>query len=525
MAWLYVRLKARLVRNRLRKAGGWATLAFIGIWSLAFGVGSIMGLLGGVVARLVGGESTSALFTLAGIAWLVGPVAAAALDETIEPRRLELLPITPAQMSWGLLAASFLGPGALVTILFVVGVAVGSSPDWLSLIPTMAAGAAFVVWCIASARWVTTLLTDLLRSRAGRDIAVVGAAVLGGGSAFASTFLSNGSGNPLPGLAALGRVSVYLPPGALGRALGLLADGEWALGFALLVYGLAAIALVMLGWQRSLVSLSTRAPGRASDTVARGGHSPLVPRLLSGWPAPQAATAGKELRYLRRDPRFRSQAVGLAVALAALGLGAGRMLFGTEYSPFLAVIVAWMAASTTGFNQFGFDDRSFWGYLVTGVELRRVLVGKNLAVVLVGLPVLALVAVVLAVLVGDARHLLSAVLAGAAILAVWLAVGNVVSVLGAYPLPESNLFGSRNVSGSALFASLGGLLAAGFLSLPVAALVVAPLLIWGTWQGLLGATVAVVIGLLIHRLSLRVAGSLLESRALRLVEVLDRPPV
>jgi ABC-2 type transport system permease protein len=525
VAWLYLRLKARLIRNRLRKAGGWATLAFIGIWSLALGVGSIMGILGGVVARLVGGEGTAALFTLAGIAWLVGPVAAAALDETIEPRRLELLPITPAQMSRGLLVASLLGPGALVTILFVTGAVVGSSPDWLSLIPSVAAGASLVIWCLASARWVTTLLTDLLRSRAGRDIAVVGAAVLGGGMAFASTFLSTGNGDPLPALTGFGKVAVYLPPGALGRSLGLLADGEWVLGLALLVYGWAAIALVMIGWQRSLFRLSTRAPGRASERVARAGHTPLVPRLLSGWPGPQAATAGKELRYLRRDPRFRSQAVGLAVALAALGLGAGRSLFGTEYSPFLSVIVAWMAASTTGFNQFGFDDRSFWAYLVTGVELRRVLLGKNLAVVLMGLPVLVLVAIVMAVLVGDARHLLSAVLAGAAILAVWLAVGNVVSVLGAYPLPESNLFGSRNVSGSALFASLGGLLAAGLLSLPVAALVVAPLLLWGALPGVVGAAMAVVVGVLVHRLSLRVAGSLLESRSLHLLEVLDKPPV
>jgi len=525
MAWLYLRLKARLIRNRLRKAGGWATLAFIGIWSLAFGLGAILGLLGGVVTRLAGGEGAAALFTLAGIAWLVGPVAAAALDETIEPRRLELLPITPTQMSWGLLAASFLGPGALVTILFVLGVVVGASPDWLRLIPALAAGLAFVVWCLASARLVTTLLTDLLRSRAGRDIAVVGAAVLGGGSAFASTFLSNGSGDPLPALAGFGRVSVYLPPGALGRGLVLLAEGEWLIGLGILAYGLAAIAVVMLGWQRSLLRLSTRAPGRAAEPVAKAGHSPLVPRLLSRWPGPQAAIAGKELRYLRRDPRFRSQAVGLAVALAALGLGAGRMLFGTEYSPFLAVIVAWMAASTTGFNQFGFDDHSFWGYLVTGVDLRRVLLGKNLAVVLVGLPGLILVAAVSAVLVADARHLPSAVLAGAAVLAVWLAVGNVVSVLGAYPLPESNLFGSRNVSGSALFASLGGLLAAGVISLPVAALVVVPLLIWGTWQALVGAMLAVIIGLLIHRLSLRVAGALLENRALRLLEVLDRPPV
>jgi ABC-2 type transport system permease protein len=524
VARLFLRLKARLIRNRLRKAGAWATFAFIGIWSLAFGVGAIVGLLGGVVARLVGGEAIAALFTLAGIAWLVGPVVAAALDETIEPRRLELIPISPMQMSWGLLAASLLGPGALVTLLFVVGVVVGASPDALTLIPTVLTGMAFVVWCLVSARWVTTFLTDLLRTRIGRDLAVVAAAVLGGGSAFASTFLSSGT-DPLPALNGFGRVSVYFPPGALGRSLGLLAEGEWLSGLVLLAYGVAAIGLVMWGWQRSLVRLATRGPGRVSRSVARSQNSPLVPRLLMSWPSAVAATAGKELRYLRRDPRFRSQAIGLAVALAALGVGAGRMLLGTEYSPFLAVVVAWMAASTTGFNQFGFDDRSFWAYLVTGVDLRRVLAGKNMAVALVGLPVLALVAIVAAALVGDARNLLSALLAGMAVLAVWLAVGNVVSVLGAYPLPDGNLFGSRNVPGSALFASFGGLFAAGALSLPVGALVAVPLLVWGTWQGLIGAILAAVIGLSIHRLSLSIAGGLLENRALRLLEILDKPPV
>ncbi len=525
MARLFLRLKARLIRNRLRKAGAWATLAFVGIWSLAFGVGVILGLLGGIVARLVGGEATAALFTLAGVAWLVGPVVAAALDETIEPRRLELIPISPTRMSWGLLAASLLGPGALVTLLFVVGVVVGSSPDLLTLVPTVVAGLAFVIWCLASARWVTTLLTDLLRTRVGRDLAVVVAAVLGGGSALASTFLNPGTGDPLPVLSGFGRVSMYLPPGAMGRSVGLLAEGEWPLGLALLAYGLVAIGLVMWGWQYSLLRLSTRGPGRLSKSTARAQNSPLVPRLLQTWPSPLGATAGKELRYLRRDPRFRSQAIGIAVALAALGVTAGRTLIGTEYSPFLAVVVAWMAASTTGFNQFGFDDRSFWGYLVTGVDLRRVLAGKNLAVALVGLPVLSFVAIGAAALVGDARNLLSALLAGVAVLAVWLAVGNVVSVLGAYPLPESNLFGSRNVSGSALFASLAGLFAAGVLSLPVAALVAVPLLVWGTWQGLIGAIVAAVAGLGIHRLSLTVAGGLLQSRALRLLEVLDKPPV
>jgi ABC-2 type transport system permease protein len=234
---------------------------------------------------------------------------------------------------------------------------------------------------------------------------------------------------------------------------------------------------------------------------------------------------GKELRLMRRDPRFRSQAAGLAVALAALGLGAGRFLIGTEYAPFLAVVVAWMAATATGFNQFGLDDRSFWAYLVSGVDMKLVLKGKNLAVALIGMPVLVVAAAVTAGLVGDVRHLPSAILAGGAVLTLWLAVGNVVSILGGYPLPESNLFGNRNVSGSILLASLGGLLAAGALSTPLAALVVLPLALGGAGAGLLGALAALGAALMIYRLSLRVAGGLLESRALRLLEVLDKPQV
>ncbi|MDP3984838.1 MAG: hypothetical protein Q8Q52_07555 [Acidimicrobiia bacterium] len=526
MARLFLRLKIRLTRNRLRKAGAWAAVAFIGLWLLATLAGSIFGLLAGVVTRVAGGPGTAALFTLAGIAWLVGPVVAAALDETIEPRRLELLPISPTTMTWGLLAASVVGPGAFATALFTSGALIGAAPALTTFIPSLVAGVVFLLWCLVSARFATTLLSDLLRTRRAREVAVLAAAVLGGGSVFASTFLTGDRGDPLAALAESGRIATWFPPGALGRAIILLADGEWGLGLGLVAYGVGATSLAMLGWRWSLARLTSRAPGGVSAGKALSAEFPLMPRLLQGLGGrPVLATVGKELRYLRRDPRFRSQAIGLGVALAALGFGVGRFLLGTEYAPFLAVVVAWMAASSTGFNQFGFDDRSFWAYLVSGVDMRRVLRGKNLAIAMVGLPVLVMLALGAAVLTGDFRHLLSAILTGGAVLAVWLAVGNVVSILGAYPLPESNLFGNKNVSGSVMLASLGGLAAAGVLTAPIAAMVALPLVLGGAWQGLIGSVVAAVLGLLLYRLSVSVAGGLLDSRSLRLLEILDKPQV
>ena len=227
---------------------------------------------------------------------------------------------------------------------------------------------------------------------------------------------------------------------------------------------------------------------------------------------------------MRRDPRFRSQAVGLVVALAAIGFGAGRFLMGTEYAPFLATVIAWMVAST-GFNLFGMDDRSFWAYVVSGVDLRRILAGKNLALALIGVPAVGFVAVLMSLLAGDVSHLATAILAAVSVLAVWLGVGNVTSVMGAFPMPESNLFGNRSTSAAAGAVALVGVMAAGALTVPLAAAVGLPAVTLGPWQGLIGAVVSVGLSWLAYRLSLKVAGGLLEARAQRILEVLDKPPV
>ena len=111
---------------------------------------------------------------LVGLGWLVIPVVAAALDETVDPRRLELLPLSRGRLAAGLLAAAAIGPGTVITVLAVAGAVdlVGGRAgqhrphrrrpgccSWFGAWPRPA--------------WSTTFLTDLLRSRRGRDVAVV----------------------------------------------------------------------------------------------------------------------------------------------------------------------------------------------------------------------------------------------------------------------------------------------------------------------------------------------------------------
>jgi ABC-2 type transport system permease protein len=523
----FFRLKLRLTRNRLRRSGTWGVIGFILIWLGAAVMGFLLGLVAYAAGYLWGGDGLALVLSLVGLGWLVIPVVAAALDETVDPRRLELLPLTRSRLAAGLLASAAIGPGTIITAMAVVGAAVWSFTGLPSLVPIVVAGLLFVVWCLASSRLVTTLLTDLLRSRRGRDVAVVAASL-----AIGTAVIIVNLYRPTPGdfpdeklrIGSLGTLAGWTPAGAAGAAMSDFGEsGNSGTGLARVAYVVAATGIVVWLWQVVLGRLSTRtATSGRVRTV--GGVVSLVPRIFRGRSGPVYVTAGKELRYMRRDPRFRSQAVGLVIALAAVGFGGGRFLLGTEYAPFLATVIAWMVAST-GFNLFGMDDRSFWAYVVSGVDLRRILAGKNLALALIGVPAVGIVAVLMSLLAGEFAHLLTAILSSLAVLAVWLGVGNVTSVLGAFPMPESNLFGSRNASAAAGAVAILGVVAAGALTVPVAAAVGLPAAFLGPWQGLVGACVAGALGWLAYRLSLNVAGGLLESRAEKLLEALDKAPV
>jgi hypothetical protein len=100
--------------------------------------------------------------------------------------------------------------------------------------------------------------------------------------------------------------------------------------------------------------------------------------------------------------------------------------------------------------------------------------------------------------------------------------GNLTSILGAYPLPESNLFGSRNVSGTALIFSFLGLGLSGLLVIPIALLIGLPALLSGPLLATLGAVAATIYGVGGYALSIRWIQGLLEGRALWLLETIDK---
>lgn len=519
MVGTFVRLKLRLMRNRLRRSGPMAVIAFVAVWLGAAGLGTL-GAVTSFFAIRLGPGALQAIWVFLSFAWIVVPLIAAALDDTVEPARLQLLPIPNVQLATGLLAAAALGPGALASILLVFGGVGGLATSGIGLIGQTIAGATMVIWCLVSARVVTTFLSDVLRSRRGRDLVAIVGPLIG----FSGLALQSLTAQRAADGIAFPTFLWVLPPGALARSIEEFAIGDGS-ALLFLVYGvLATVGLVLL-FGLSLVRLVTRSP--RSGPRAQAGSGSLMKGIwsrLSGSGSSSAlvaAVAAKEMRGLRRDPRLRSQFIGLGIALLVVATGVGRQLLGTDYAPLVAVAGAFIGVNATGFNLFGMDNGSFWAYLASGVPWRSVILGKNVAILLVAGVVTLVMAIIGLLVGGNVVTFLVAIFASAAVALIWISIGNNVSVLGAFAMPDSNLFGSRNLPGGVFLPSILGMLTAGALTTPVAALIALPWLLHGPVAGLVGSVIAVAFAVLIYRFSLTMASGQIESRTPRLLEILD----
>jgi len=526
VAWVFVRLKLRMLRNRLSTGGFLSGIGFAVIWLAAIAGGLGGGLILGVISRAsteLIGPFTVIAFGAVGLAWIIVPVVIASLDDSLEARTFELLPFTAPQLGRGLIAAGLVGPGTVATVL---GLGYGSLLAFgtaTTAVPVAIAALTAVLLSVVSARWATTRLSDLLRRRRGQEVAVlivVGLTLL---PALASVTIAQSAEEGLdvgPAIEAFAGIVQWTPWGGLGRAVGAIGAGDWsvaALGFA---YGAAATvaAFVLLG--RSMRRLATSAP---SDVVARTGRagSRLLPRRLPLPATPIGAVAAKELIAVRRDVRMRSQLLGGIVAIVVLGFLGGSVVIETAFAPFLAVLAVFIIVTAVTPNQFGYDGGSFWGYLTMAPDLGVVIRGKNLGWVIVSAPMAVILAVVGAVVSGRWVYVPAALFGCAVVALIWLGVGNITSIFGAFRLPETNLFGSRNVSGGAFLATMIGISVSGLLTVPpllaigILALLSQPL--WAT----VAAAASVAYAMLVYRVTVRRAGLLAHERRFKLLAALD----
>jgi ABC-2 type transport system permease protein len=424
-----IRMKWRVLRHSLHGKQGALTVG-----------GAVVGLLAAAVTVLVSTADferpgvdvavLAALYLLWTVGWLFGPVLTGGGDETLRPEHFALLPITPRRLAAGLLGAAFVGVPAIVTFLAFTGLVVAADG-------VAAAGVAIVVlplqlvFVVLLSRVTMAGLGAVLRSRRGRDLGVLLAALVG-----LSGFAVQAALNTVAPLLVEGRsptlatVLRAVPSGWGIVAVDAAGRGEWLLalgcvaGLAVLVAGLLAAWGVLL--VRRTTRVAVNAGPRKARTRAGIGH-----RLP---PTPIGAVASKELRTWARDARRRVALLSMLIVGVVVSVLPAVSGNDTGSLPFAGLVVVTMGCLLAG-NLYGMDGSALWHTLVVpGGEAADVR-GRQLAWLLIVGPVTLVLALVLPAATDPGTYpwvlgLAPALLGGGAGLIV------VLSVYAGYPMPD-----------------------------------------------------------------------------------------
>ena len=511
--WTFVRLKLRLTANGLR-GHGWRTALFVigalmGVfWSFA---GFVLLALPGLLHELRVATIMLPLFGAALVlGWLFLPLVFFGVDESLDPARFALLPLTRRTLIPGLFAAALTGMPAITVLLLSLG-SVFSAAE-LGGVGAAAAQLVGVVagllLCVAVSRSVTSAFATALRSRRSRDVATIALTLVAGLLGPLQLAAAAGAEHAdWDRVAAVANVVAWTPPGAAySLGVDVAAGRAWTVPLKLLIV-LAAIAALVWWWASSLERAMLGGATAAAGRPARGTARAAVDRLLvRGLPRSRfGALMSRELRYWWRETRRRASlltlsviGVFLPVMLAASGGGTGTVVF-----------VGTMAALSLA-NQFGFEGTAYAANIVAGVPGRTEVLSRSAAFSVFVVPLLVVISVVVAVTGGEPADVAGRLGTMLAAYGVGLAVVMPMSVRTAYALPDStNPFAMSNGAGFTK-----GLQTLGALA--VAAIAVVPLLVVSylaadTWRWA-GLPIGLLYGGAAFYAGARLAGDLLDRR-------------
>jgi len=472
VAWLIVELKLRSLRNAVRSSRR-ARIAFILSTTLAAVVAAaVFGSLAALRGRPGAVDEATAVFTMFAFGWLVLPIFAFGLDATLDPALLAPYPLRPRPLAAGMLAASAAGAWPLANVLGLLGVTVGLAHGVPGLLIAPAAVLLQVLFCITLARFATTGLARLLRSRRGKDLAAFLLlpvfALYQVITQVVPRMAFEGKLRPVA-FAGLDRWLHWLPPGLAAHAVQYASVGRTgtALGCLLL---LAAVT-VLLGWiwtgilRRALVTVDTT----TQSSVVRQGGLPFARFGLRG------AVAARFWIYQRREP---SSLIYWGIVGVVMVASSASSLLTPSYRGALLSSAGIGAALLAIFhsNSAGMTGPAFV-YEAMAMTSRRALrcyfSGQNLALSVIAVPLLTVICFGLAAAAGHPEAGFLAVAVDFAGIGASMALSNVFTVRLPYPTEKREGSPVRGASeghaGRALGATFGSLLGTAVAVSPVAA--------------------------------------------------------
>jgi ABC-2 type transport system permease protein len=480
----FVRLKLRLVGNGMYGNGRQAATFVLGCL-----FGAAYALIGFFAFIATGFASTGIAIGFAGAAgsgivvgWLVLPTLFFGVDETLDPARFALLPVSRGRLMTGMGAAGLTGIPAVATMVVFVGAIIGAVGHGGALggLIGLFGGALTMVFCVTGSRAITSALATALRSRRTRDIASVVlalvAASIGPLEIAATNLLGRASVTPL--------IHVLRVLGWTPLAAGMLApyDANPLISLARLAVLAACIAVTAWWWSTSLeeAMIGTSTGGGRVRAARSGPGGTLLPWFLRGFAArnarsgPFLAIVARELRYWLRDPRRRAGLISMAAAGIVMPIVlrlTSRADAGAGPPVALTSALAGIVGGILLMQVFSFDGTAYAAHLLAAVRPRTEIAARVAGLALLVAPVLIVVTIGVCAVTSQMADVPIALGTGLGSFGCALGVASTLAVTAAFPMPESrNMFSMNTGSGTAK-----GLLA--FVVMAVGTLVAVPIYI------------------------------------------------
>ncbi|MEZ5340072.1 MAG: hypothetical protein R2706_01100 [Acidimicrobiales bacterium] len=288
--------------------------------------------------------------------WIIGPIFYGMSDESLDTTKLALFPIDGAQATRGIAVSSLISPGPLTTVA-PLAVFVARSPGPLSAIIATAAALGSLLLPVAASKLVLTLLGNASRTSGKRDWATTAAGA--GAAALAigmHAIVAFGPGISIERLTPLASALAWTPLGWAGDALGQASAG------ALLVPAIkvGVVAGLLLGvlrfWSRALERALTEVTDEQASDLRSSHLLGQSARWNTRYYGPVLA---KELRYLRRDPRYRMQIISQLVVLFVGGVPFVQAVINKDPAAVLIGCIPALTTGVTGTNLLGPDGQAF----------------------------------------------------------------------------------------------------------------------------------------------------------------------
>jgi ABC-2 type transport system permease protein len=517
LALRFLVLKNSLLRSPWQLVGA--------LFSALYGVGLLGGgLVGLVYLSTQPPEVAGMIVTLGGslvvLGWILIPLLASGVDQTLDTMKLRTFPIPLNTLLRGLFVCGVLGVPGVVTLLLALATAATWWRHSLVALAAVVCALVAVATCVVGSRMVVSLSSVFSSGRRFKEVAgLIGMIPLVLAGPMIGYYTAGIGGGPMGDFTGLASALGWTPFGVIWAVPAELAAGHFGLAVVKFVLGVALLVAGTLVWRRGLAIELVTPPHSANRAGARGklGFFARLPATPAG------AVAARALTYWVRDPRYLRQLVSLIVA-PALMLFYSVLFDSLGYLNAIGPIVA-LVLSLAIFSDVSFDSTAFASHLASGLRGMDDRLGRVFAIAIFAVPVVVVINVV-SVWVSDSWGLLPGVLG--------LSIGLLLSGFGLSSVTSATVVVPVAAPGDSPFKSPPGAnfsnVASTFSAWGILLLLVLPEIVlftigaitgqplWG-WLTLLAG---LVLGAVFLRIGLVRGGNRLDARGAELFEKLAR---